>query len=105
MHAVGSRSLATQAVLKFRIQANGGSVPETPAASTLIKWTPSPHRPSLKHVRVNHRGAHIRVPEQLLDGPNIRPGLEQMRRETVAEGVAGNRFAEHRSTGRLLHSA
>ena len=40
--------------------------------------------PLLYDVGVDHRGGHIRVPEQVLNGPNIRPALQQMDGEGMA---------------------
>src|SRR5665647_2730538 len=45
--------------------------------------------PEAEYVRVDHRGAHVPVAEQLLDGADVVAGLEQMRRKGVAESVAG----------------
>jgi hypothetical protein len=39
------------------------------------------------HVRVNHRRLHILVTQQLLNFPDIDSTHQQMRRETVAEGM------------------
>jgi len=36
----------------------------------------------------DHRRAHITVPEQLLDRPNVVPGFEQMRGEWHVAGLA-----------------
>ena len=38
-------------------------------------------RTTIEHMRVHHRRADVRVPEQLLRGPNVVPILEQVRRE------------------------
>jgi hypothetical protein len=46
----------------------------------------------VQDVRVDHRRAHVGVPEQLLDGPDVVPGLQQVRRERVPERVAGGRL-------------
>ena len=40
----------------------------------------------VEDVGVDHRGRDVLVPEQFLDGANIVAGLEQVRREAVAEG-------------------
>ena len=40
-------------------------------------------------VRVNLRGAEVLVAEQRLDAPQVRAGVQQMRRERVAEFVRG----------------
>ena len=42
---------------------------------------------------IDHGGAHIGMPQQLLDRADVRPTLKQMRRKTVPEHVTGHRFA------------
>ena len=49
--------------------------------SKRIRRAPNPQRAAIQHVRIDHRRANIGVAEQLLHRPNIRPGLEQVRRE------------------------
>jgi hypothetical protein len=41
-------------------------------------------------MRVDHRGLHTPVAQKLLDGSDVRAGLEEMRGEGVTEGVAGD---------------
>ena len=41
-------------------------------------------RPPVEHVRVDLCGADIPVPEELLNGADVVPVLEEMRRERVA---------------------
>jgi hypothetical protein len=43
--------------------------------------------------------------EQFLDGPDVRPGLEQVRRERVPEGVARHAFRESGPARCLSHRA
>src|SRR3990172_1708124 len=45
-----------------------------------------PGRPPVEHVGVDLRGAHVAVPQQLLNGPDVVAVLKQMRREGVAKG-------------------
>jgi drug/metabolite transporter (DMT)-like permease len=45
-----------------------------------------------QHVRVDHRGAHVRVPEQLLHRADVVAGFQQMGRERVAQRVRRRRF-------------
>ena len=47
---------------------------------------------TVENVRVDHRRAQIGVPEQFLNGPDVRPALEQMGREGVPERVNVARF-------------
>jgi hypothetical protein len=56
-------------------------------------------------VGVHHRRTDVRVAEQLLDGPNVIAGLQQMRRERMAERVAAHTLGHARPSGRLGHGA
>lgn len=40
-----------------------------------------------RHMRVNRRGGNVRMPEQHLHRTQIRPVVQQMRSECVAQGV------------------
>ena len=46
----------------------------------------------LEHVRVDHRGAHVGVAEQLLHGADVGAGLQQVRRERMTQRVHRGRF-------------
>ena len=48
----------------------------------------------VEDVGVDHRGGHFAVAEQLLHGADVVAGLEQVRREAVAQGVAGHPLDE-----------
>ena len=48
------------------------------------------------HVRVDLRGGEIRMPQHLLNGPQIGPALQEMGGERVAERVRGNVFRQTR---------
>ena len=54
----------------------------------------------MQHVGINHRGAHISVPKQLLDGSDIVAIFKQMRRKRMAKRVRACRLGD---TG-FLHS-
>lgn len=43
-----------------------------------------------QHMRVDHRGADIAMPKQLLHTTNIYPRVEQVRRERVPQGVGSD---------------
>jgi hypothetical protein len=45
----------------------------------LLQGTPHRSRPALQHVRVDHCGLEIGVPEELLDGTYVRALLQQVR--------------------------
>jgi hypothetical protein len=59
---------------------------------------------AIQHRRIHHRGFHMLMSEEFLDGPDGIALLEEMRRETMAKGLAADVFIEpHRMTG-LAHS-
>jgi hypothetical protein len=45
-------------------------------------------------VEVNHGGGNIRVPEDVLEGADVGVGIEEMRREAVAQGVTGDALGD-----------
>src|SRR5438552_1929185 len=47
----------------------------------------------LEHVRVNHRGRHVAVAQQLLNRADVGSALEQRRGETVAESMRANHLS------------
>jgi hypothetical protein len=52
---------------------------------------------------IDHGGAHLLVPEQLLHGPDVVAVLEQVRREGVSEGVAGRGLGETRQADERMY--
>jgi hypothetical protein len=54
----------------------------------IVRGTGDTLPPLLYDVGVDHRGGHIRVPEQVLNGPNIRPALQQMGGEGMPERIS-----------------
>ena len=50
-------------------------------------------------VGVDHRGAHVLVAEEGLDGADVVAGLEQVGREAVAEGVRRDALVDAGSAG------
>jgi hypothetical protein len=50
----------------------------------LVERAPDAVAALIEDVRVNHRGGHVYVAEQFLDGPDVVAGLQQVRRERVA---------------------
>ena len=63
-----------------------------------------PHRPLIQHMRINHRRLHIRMPQQLLNRPNILPRLQQMRRERMPETMRCKSNRQPRIRNRFPHS-
>jgi hypothetical protein len=63
----------------------------------------APLIPRDSYVRVDHRRAHLGMPEQFLDGPDVIPVLEQMRRKRMPErmtaGLLRNSCLPHRIRG------
>lgn len=53
---------------------------------------------TVQHVRVDHRRRHVPVPEQLLNGADVVPVLEQVRRERVPQRVATRPLHSRTST-------
>ena len=45
-------------------------------------------------MRIDHRCAHVRMPQQLLNCSDIRTALQQMRRKTVPQRVRAHRFCQ-----------
>ena len=46
-----------------------------------VRWAPDTQAALVEYVRVQHRRAHVGMAEQRLNGPDVRTGLEQVRRE------------------------
>jgi len=61
--------------------------------------SPSP----IQNMRINHRRADVPMSEQFLDGPDVVPILEQMRRERMPQGVAGNQFGDAGMNGGIAN--
>jgi len=76
-----------------------------PTVSQPIERALDTQATSVEHVRVHHRRAHIGMAEQFLDGPDIRPGLEEVRCERVPEGVARPALREPGPARSLGHRA
>lgn len=56
-------------------------------------------------MRIDHRRRHVPVPEQLLNRPDIVPGLKQVRREAVPQCMTRNALADPGSDRRPAHRA
>lgn len=53
-----------------------------------IRRAAHPHGASIEHMGVDHGGAHVLVPQELLDGADVLPSLQQMGGKRVSEGMA-----------------
>jgi hypothetical protein len=53
-------------------------------------------------MRIDHGGAHLLVPKQLLDGPNVVPILKEMRGKGMAERAATGRLGDPDLAGETL---
>ena len=49
---------------------------------------------AVQDVRVDHGGGHVAVAEELLDGPDVVAGLEEVGREAMSQGVTGGVFGD-----------
>ena len=58
---------------------------------------------AVEHMRIDHRGAHIAVPKQLLDRPNVVPRLEQMRSERMPQRMAACTLVHARRQDGIAH--
>jgi hypothetical protein len=52
-----------------------------------IARTPHTERAAIQDVRVDHRGADVRVAEQLLNGSDVVPVLEEVRRKGMTQRI------------------
>jgi hypothetical protein len=59
----------------------------------------------VQHVRVDHRGPHVFVAQELLDGTDVRARFEQVGGKGMAEGVASYVFDDARAREGLLDDA
>jgi hypothetical protein len=48
-----------------------------------VQWTLHTKPSAIQHMRVHHRRADVRMPKQLLHGPDILARLEKVRRERM----------------------
>jgi hypothetical protein len=62
-----------------------------------LKRALSASRRGTQHVRVDHRRTYVGVPEQLLQESDVDPGVEQVRRERMPQGVCGDFLRDLRS--------
>lgn len=60
--------------------------------SETVQWTLHTKPSTIQHMCVHHRRADVRMPQQLLHGPNILARLEKVRGERMTERVAPTRF-------------
>ena len=65
----------------------------------------TPDGPAVEHVRVDHRGADVVVPQQLLHGPDVASVFQEVGGEGVPERVRRGAFAELRPTTGVEHGA
>ena len=70
-----------------------------------IRRTPNTKCAAVQNVGVDHRRANVSVAQELLDGSNVGSGLQQMRRERVAQRVAARALRDARNVDRRLERA
>ena len=68
-----------------------------------IRRTSDASPPSVEYMGVDHGRTHVRMTKQFLDRPDVVPILEEVRREGVAECMAGGRLADLRPPCRFPH--
>ena len=54
-------------------------------------------------MRVNHRGGNIGMTQQFLDGPDVSPSLQEVRRKAVPETVRADDLGQSRPARRHLN--
>jgi hypothetical protein len=75
----------------------------TRAGRSAVEGAHDAQRPAVDDVRVDHRGAHVLVAEQGLDGADVGAGFEQVGGEAVAEGVAARALVDAGGPHGVLH--
>ena len=65
----------------------------------VVDRTPDPGWPSVQDVRVDLRRGDVSVPEQLLNGTDVVPVFEQMRREGMTERVGSGSLRDAAECG------
>ena len=59
----------------------------------------------VEDVCVDHRGAHVLMPQEFLQGADVRPAFEQMRGEAVSQGVWSDGLGQTGGEGRFFNGA
>src|SRR5690606_26409767 len=62
------------------------------AGPSTVQRTEHTERAAVEHVRVDLGGGHVLVAQQLLHRADVGAGLQQVRGETMAQGVRGDRL-------------
>ena len=79
-------------VMQHNLQANTGCVRLQDSDSlTSVQRTPHSSPAPIQSMRVDHRRLHALVAHQLLNGPDVVPVLQQVRRESCAGTCAASR--------------
>lgn len=73
------------------------------AALHRVEWTAHPASTVLEDVGVDHRRGYVAVAEELLHRADVVAPLQEVRREGMAEGVAGDPLVEAGFSSRILH--
>ena len=55
----------------------------------LIEWTFHPDPRPIEHVRVDHRGAHVAVPKEVLHGSDVVPALQKVGPQAIVAHPEG----------------
>ena len=73
------------------------------SASPRVRRAPDPATTAVQYVRVDHRRAHILVPEELLHRADVIAVFEEVRREGVPETVTGRPLREQCANACIMH--
>jgi len=76
---------------------------DTASRAAFVEWTAHGDPPAIQHMRIDHRRLHIFVPQPFLHRPDIVALLEQMRGNTVPQGMATDAFGEPDRTTHLAN--
>jgi hypothetical protein len=80
-----------------------------PVSASRVERTSNSSSAAIKDVSVDHGRAHIPMAHQLLDGPDVVPAFQQVRRKAVTESMRGRGLGDaarrgSRSDGALDHA-
>jgi len=64
----------------------GSASPPSCPWRQLIQRAPHASPALIQNVRIDDRRAHVAMRKEFLDGPNVVPALEKVRRKRVAKG-------------------
>ena len=60
---------------------------------------------TVEHMRIDHGGRHIRMPQKLLYCANVMIGFQQVCGKAVPEGMAADALGDARASGCIFHGS